>query len=73
MPFRSFAREGVLTSTDLDFLQSVYESATEGLATVDDSTMHDVVRLLIQHYQAGARDRHWLVVLAESRLHRAVG
>jgi hypothetical protein len=65
-------REGVLASADLDFLQNVYESATEGLAPIDDATMHDVVRELIRHYHAGARDRHWLVILAESRLRRAV-
>jgi len=29
MPFRTYVRPGVLTSDDLDFLQSVYESATE--------------------------------------------
>jgi hypothetical protein len=66
-------REGVLTSDDLDFLQSVYESAAEGVAIIDDASMHDVVRELIRHYRAGIRDRHWLILLAESRLRRAVG
>jgi hypothetical protein len=73
MPFRSLVREGVLTPDDLDFLQAVYESATEDLAAVDDAAMHRMVRSLIRHYEAGARDRHWLVQLAESELRRAVG
>lgn len=73
MPFRSFVRDGILTSKDLDFLQGIYEAATAGIAIIDDTTMHNVVRILIRHYQAGARDRHWLIVLAESELRRATG
>jgi hypothetical protein len=73
MPFRTFVREGVLTSDDLDFLQDIYETATQDMAVVDDATMHNMVRSLIRHYQAGARDRHWLIMLAEGELHRAVG
>jgi hypothetical protein len=73
MPFRTFAREGVLTSDDLDFLQDIYEAATQGMAFVDDTTMHNIVHSLIRHYRAGARDRHWLIMLAEGELHRAVG
>jgi hypothetical protein len=73
VPFRSLVREGVLTSDDLDFLQDIYEAATAGMTAVDDASMHDIVRELIRHYQAGARDRYWLIMLAESCLHRAVG
>lgn len=73
MPFRTFARPGVLTSDDLDFLQEVYESAAANYSSIDDDTMHDVVRSLITHYQAGQRDREWLIMLAERDLRRAVG
>jgi hypothetical protein len=73
VPFRSLVCEGVLTPDDLDFLQDVYEAATANITVVDDGMMHDVVRSLIRHYQAGARDRHWLIMLAERELRRAVG
>jgi hypothetical protein len=73
MPFRSLVREGVLTSDDLDFLQGVYEAATAGMTGIDDAAMHDIVRELIHHYRCGIRDRYWLVMMAESRVHRAAG
>ena len=73
MPFRTLVREGVLTSDDLDFLQDVYEAAAADLTAVDDVSMHEVVCELIRYYRAGIRDRHWMIMLAESRLHREVG
>lgn len=73
MPFRTFVREGVLTSDDLDFLQGVYDSATEGMVVLDDAAIHRVVHELIRHYRTGIRDRYWLVMLAESLLQRAAG
>jgi hypothetical protein len=73
MPFRTFVREGVLNSRDLDILQGVYDEATASYSSIDDATMHRVVNSLIRHYQAGARDRHWLIRLTESELCRAVG
>jgi hypothetical protein len=73
MPFRTFVRAGVLGPEDLDILQSVYEDATASYNSIDDATMHRVVGSLLRHYQAGARDRHWLIRLTESELRRAVG
>jgi hypothetical protein len=73
MPFQTFVRQGVLTSDDLDLLQRVYESAAAHFYSIDDMTMHKVVRTLIRHVQAGERDRYWLVQLAESELRRAAG
>jgi hypothetical protein len=66
------AQDGVLMPEDLDFLQDIYETAAVGIINVDDATMHDAVRKLIQHYRAGERDRDKLVALATGELHRAV-
>ena len=72
MPFRSMA-SGVLTSEDLDFLQQVYEAAAATVVDVDDRTMHDVVRTLIMHYQAGETDQNKLIIMAAKDLRRAAG
>jgi hypothetical protein len=73
MPFRSIPQDGALTPDDLDFLQGVYEEATIGIANIDDVMMHDVVRMLIAHYEAGERDRIKLVGIAARDLQRAAG
>jgi len=72
MPFHSIAQDSALTPEDLDFLQDIYEAAAVGIVKVDDATMHDAVRSLIQRYRAGERDRDKLVALAAGELHRAV-
>jgi hypothetical protein len=64
---------GILTSDDLDFLQEVYEAAVEGVANVDDGTMHEIVSTLIRHYRAGAEDREELIAVASSALRQAAG
>jgi hypothetical protein len=71
MPFHSMTQDGVLTPEDLDFLQDIYEAAAAGVVNIDDATMHDAVRKLIQRYRAGERDRDKLVTLAAGELHRA--
>jgi hypothetical protein len=67
------AEGGVLTSDDLDFLQEVYEVAVEGVANVDDTTMHEIVSTLIMHYRAGEEDREELIAIASRTLRRAAG
>jgi hypothetical protein len=64
---------GILTSDDLNFLQSVYESAAADIANIDDAAMHDVIRTLIAHYRNGERDRETLIALAARDLQRATG
>lgn len=73
MPFRSIARDDILTPKDLDLLQDVYEEATIGVAGIDDATMHDVVSTLINHYRAGEKDRNELVAIAMRDMRRAFG
>lgn len=74
MPFRSMPDDGgVLTPEDMDFLQEVYETAAATTSNIDDVTMHDVVRILIAHYEAGERDRIKLVDIAARDLQRAAG
>lgn len=73
MPFRSMPDGGVLTPEDMDFLQQVYETAADSISNVDCTTMHSVVRMLIDFYQAGERDRIKLVAMATRDLQRAAG
>ena len=71
MPFRATTQDGVLTPDDLDFLQQVYETAAATTSDIDDATLHDVVRMLIDYYKAGERDRIKLVAMAARDLQRA--
>lgn len=73
MPFRAMPDGGVLTPEDMDFLQEVYETAAATTSNIDDVTMNEVVRMLIDFYQAGERDRVKLVALAARDLQRAAG
>jgi hypothetical protein len=67
------AQGGVLASDDLDFLQEVYEAAVEGIANVDDATMHEIVSTLIAQYRAGEENREELIAIASRALRRAAG
>ena len=73
MPFSSIGRDGVLTSTDLDVLQEIYDAAAVDVSSVDDATMHDVARTLLMYYRAGERDREKLIGMALRDLQRAIG
>jgi hypothetical protein len=63
----------VLTSDDLDFLQDVYDEAVIDIASIDETTMHEVVKTLVSYYRSGVRDRGMLAVIARGQLRRAAG
>jgi hypothetical protein len=61
---------GVFSPSDLELLQSVYDEATDGLTSVDDTTMVEIAHALFDAHAAGVRDRDHLLGMATSALYR---
>lgn len=72
MPFRLLREDSVLTTDDLDFLQEAYEAAASDVASIDDATMHEIVKAMIEYYRSGVTDKDVLAAIASARMRRAV-
>jgi hypothetical protein len=61
---------GVYSPNDLEFLQGIYDQATDGLASIDDITMVEIAHALLDAYDKGIKERSQLLGIATRTLYR---